>query len=133
MILFCDEDIGTGVPSALTLVDYNAKSLMGLSMGGQGDTDWLPRVGNRGWLVFSSNKRMLLVESEREAIIQNRVGIVYLTNGEENTARVLWLLLVKWKWLEEIDQNTPKPFAYFISPTGRISRSYNYRGRQLSL
>ena len=124
MKLLCDEDVGTRVPNALKLVGYNAKSLVGEGLQGEPDTSWLRLAGSRGWLVFSCNKRMLLVEHERQAVMQNQVGIVFLTNGEENVAKVLWLLLVKWKWLEEIDQSLPKPFARFVSPSGRVTTSY---------
>ena len=88
------------------------------------DTEWLAEAGRRGWLVFSSNKRMLRVPAEKAIIIRESVGAVFLTNGEENLPRVLWLLLVKWPWLERIDQAIPRPFVFFLSPTGRVSASY---------
>ena len=67
---------------------------------------------------------MLEVPEEREVIIQEKVEMVFLTNGEERLPTVLWLLLVKWRWLERIDSTAPRPFAYFLSPTGRVSTSY---------
>jgi hypothetical protein len=124
VILLCDEDIGTHVPRALTLVGRDARSLFQQGWRGTPDTYWLAQAGRLGWLVFSSNKKMLRVPSERAVIQGERVGIVFLTNGEENLARQLWLLLVKWPWLEEIDCNLPRPFARFLSPTGRVSDSY---------
>ena len=124
MILLCDEDIGTHVPRALTLVERDARSLFQMGWQGTADTWWLTKAGRLGWLVFSANKKMLRVPIEREAIQRERVGIVFLTNGEEYLARQLWLLLVKWPWLEYIDCNLPRPFAKFLSPTGRVSDSY---------
>jgi hypothetical protein len=124
VILLCDEDIGTNVPKALTLVERDARSLFQMGWAGKPDTWWLTQAGRLGWLVFSCNKKMLRVPTERQAIQDERVGIVFLTSGEENLARQLWLLLVKWPWLEEIDCNLPRPFARFLSPTGRISDSY---------
>ena len=67
---------------------------------------------------------MLLAKEERETLINHKVGIVYLTNGEEYVAKVLKLLLVKWDNLIEIDTYTPKPFALFMSPNGKISTKY---------
>jgi hypothetical protein len=61
-------------------------------------------AGEKGWLVFSNNIRMLRTKAEKEAIIQNNVGIVFLTSGDEYIRRVLWLLLIKWRWLERIDE-----------------------------
>ena len=62
---------------------------------------------------------MLRVPEERNTIIREKVGIVFLTDGEEHLDKVLWLLLVKWDWLSFIDQNEPKPFAFLLSPSGR--------------
>ena len=124
MILLCDEDIGTKVPQALTLVGRDARSLAQQGWRGKPDTWWLAQAGHLGWLVFSSNKRMLRVPSERAVIQKEHVGIIFLTNGEEQLATQLWLLLVKWPWLEDIDCLMPRPFAKFLSPNGRVSDSY---------
>ena len=59
---------------------------------------------------------------EVNTIIEEKVGIVYLTSGEEHIDKVLWLLLVKWKWLEELDKNEQRPFAYFLSPKGQVKK-----------
>ena len=93
MILLCDEDIGTGVPKALTLVGYDARSSWGVGWAGQPDVEWLARAGELGWMVFSSNKKMLLVPNERSVIQQRSVGILYLTTGQDRVANVLRLLL----------------------------------------
>ena len=87
MILLCDEDIGTGVPAALTAVGYDARALVRQGWGGRPDVEWLAWAGNAGMLVLSCNKKMLRVPSERQAIIDSNVGIVFLTTGEERPAR----------------------------------------------
>lgn len=122
MILFCDEDIGTRVPDALRLVGYKTFSMKQKGWLSKDDTDWLTKAGQRGWLAFSSNRRMLKVERERMTIIREKVGIVFLTSGEEHPPKVLWLLLVKWPWLELINDTEPRPFAFFLYLNGRVSR-----------
>lgn len=122
MILFCDEDIGTRVPDALRLVGYKTFSMRQKGWLSKDDVDWLTKAGQSGWLAFSSNKRMLKVERERATIIREKVGIVFLTSGEEHLPKVLWLLLVKWPWLEYIDETEPRPFAFFLAPNGRVRR-----------
>ena len=124
MILLCDEDIGTGVPDALKAVGYDAHSMVGMGWQGRPDVEWLALAGNAGMLALSCNKKMLTVLEERQAIIDNRVGIVFLTTGEERPARVLLNLLKKWVTLEQLDLTEPRPFAKFLSPNGRISDSY---------
>ena len=124
MILLCDEDIGTGVPNALYAVGYDAHSIVGRRWQGRQDVEWLAIAGNAGMLVLSCDKKMLTVLSERQAIIDSNVGIVFLTTGEERPARVLLTLLRRWNALEEHDSTTPRPFAKFLSPNGQIKDRY---------
>ncbi len=133
MRLLCDEDIGTRVPTALTLVGCAADSMHQVGWRGRDDVDWIPDAAAEGYLVFSTNKRMLLNTHEREAIVTSGLGIVYLTHGEERLRNVLLLLLRKWAWLERIAEG-PKPFAYFLYPTGRVTSRHRLRnGIALSL
>jgi hypothetical protein len=64
---------------------------------------------------------MLRVASERDVIIREKVGVVFLTKGEEHNAAVLGLLLRKWDTLELLDSTTPRPFARFLSPSGVLT------------
>jgi len=129
VILLCDEDVGTGVPRALSWVDYPAHALYDCGLGGYADEDWLPIAGRGRLLVFSRNKKMLKVRRERQVIINERVGIIFFTSGVEAPASMLRLLLNKWELLEFLDQTEPRPFARFLAPNGRLMRSY--RGVQL--
>ena len=124
MRLLCDEDIGTGVPNALKAVGYDAQALVQLRWGGRPDVEWLAWAGSARMLALSCNKKMLLVPSERQAIISANVGIVFLTTSEERPAQVLLTLLRRWDALEKLDSITPRPFARFLSPNGRLSDSY---------
>ena len=128
MILLCDEDIGTGVPNALTAVGYDARSLRGMSWGGRPDEFWLEIAGRQGWLVLSRNKRMLKVTAERDTIIRERVGVVFLTTGQEHPRTVLLQLLKKWPDLELLWNTTPRPFARFLFANNQLSdRFRDYR------
>ena len=129
MILLCDEDIGTGVPTALTAVGYDARAMYHVGWGGMPDVQWLAWARQAGMLVLSCNKKMLRVPNEHQTIIAANVGIVFLTTGEERPASVLLNLLRKWDSLEELDSSGQRPFAKFLSPNGRLSDSY--RGLRL--
>lgn len=124
MILLCDEDIGTGIPKALTLVDCKAMSLRQLHMEGMSDIDWLAKAGENEWLVFSCNKKILKVPNERETIIREKVGIVFLTNGQEYARRILKLILTKWDTLDLLWNTTERPFARFLSSNGHLTDKY---------
>lgn len=126
MILLCDEQVGTGVPLSLELVGYETHAIVRLGWGGKPDVEWLKLVGPTGWLVFSYNRKMLLVPNERDAIINEKVGILFLTNGTEHPRKVLRLILAKWDALDLIDRTTPRPFARFLSPNGRLSNRFKH-------
>ena len=127
MILLCDEDVGTGIPKALNLVDCKAYSIHGLHWDGKPDTYWLTEAGCREWLTFSYNKKILKVQSERETIIREKVGIVFLTTGQEYSRKVLRLLLAKWEVLEFLWNTENRPFVRFLTPRGHITDKYrNY-------
>ena len=123
MILVCDENLGK-IPVALSLVGRDARHFKTLGWAGKKDVEWLPWVGQAGWLLFSCNKKQLTVPTERDAIIRNKVGAVYLTWGEENPANVLLLLLKRWELLELLWDTTTRPFARFMHPNGRITEKY---------
>lgn len=124
MILLCDEDVGTGIPKALKLVGCEAKYLHRLGLAGKPDPEWLTKAGRSGWLVFSYNKKILKVPSERETVIREKVGIIFLTNGTEYNRIVLRLLLKKWDTFELLWSTVERPFARFLSPNGRLSDKY---------
>ena len=65
---------------------------------------------------------MLKVPDEHDTIVREKVGIIFLTNGEEHIDKVLRLLLVKWAWLKYLDENEQRPFAYFLYPTGQYKK-----------
>ena len=124
MILLCDEDVGTSVPKALNLVGCETRYMRELGWAGKPDVEWLSKAGQNEWLVFSYNKKMLKVPSEREAIIRKKVGIIFLTSGTEYIRNILRLLLTKWDTFELLWATVERPFARFLSPNGRLSDKY---------
>ena len=71
---------------------------------------------------------MLSVPHEKQTIIDHRVGIVFLTTGEENTSNQLKTLLKRWDTLELLHETVPRPFARFIRPNGHMTDKLKYRG-----
>ena len=122
MKLFFDEDVGKGIPEALRLVGVRDVDFIGKGRRvgkGTRDEDWLPYAGRQGALVFSFNTGILVAEGQRELVISERVGIVFLTSGQELARDVLRLILNQWSWLETIDASTTRPFAYLLTMTAK--------------
>ncbi len=125
MRLFFDEDTGRGVPEALRAVgiacEYVSKKFLtkGGIAKGTPDELWIPYAGRKGLLVFSCNKNILKAEAQRQLWIDNKVGGVFLTSGQEKKADMLLLILKRMLWLKEIDEGTARPFAYTTTIHGR--------------
>ena len=130
MILFCDEDIGTHVPMALRLVNYHTFSMKQKGWLSKEDSEWLTIAGQKKWLAFSGNKKILKVPNERETITREKVGIIFLTSGQEKLPEVLRLLLTKWNKLEFIDETEQRPFAYFLYPNGVLTKQSLHKGEK---
>ena len=123
MIPYFDENMGYRIPSALKLL--RLKVIPGVKKeqgGGQDDIAYLKRAGQKGWLAISANKHMLDVQSERDTIISEKVGIVFITDGQMKRPDLMLLLLKKWDWFETIDKEEQRPFAFYLYPSGRTRK-----------
>lgn len=128
MRVFFDEDLGTGVPRALIAVRAPAEEIQYPAVSharvkkGTPDSQWIPWAGANGWLVVSQDLRMLATPVEFELLRDHRVGIVIITSGNLPAHTVLRLLLNRWDWLNQVDSHVQRPFAFLLSPAGRVSR-----------
>ena len=123
MKLFFDENMGTGVPEALRSVgvrDVDFVSNKRRIRKGTADEDWLPYVGQGRMLVISCNKAILEVEAQQALLVAESVGAVFFASGQEKQMAMLRFLLNQFEWLEFIDVNEPRPFAYIVSVSGHI-------------
>lgn len=120
MKLFIDEDTGPGIAKAL--IDVGIRDVEFIGKGRHypkktSDLVWLPYAGDNGKLVLSRNHRILTVDAERELLIAHSVGIVFLP--QHLTAfELLRLVLRRWDWLEQLDAQSVRPFAYYLRRGG---------------
>jgi len=89
------------------------------------DRDWLPDAGANGWLVITRDKRIRTRPKERDAVIQNSVGLFVFVQGENPTKWDYFKLLGKClDQMEQLFLSTPRPFIYVIDKAGSIRRYY---------
>lgn len=133
-MIFFDENMGERMPRALKLVGRPNVSLHVRGWIGMKDPQMLRTIGPKRWLLISANKRILLPGLERNIFLEEGVGAVFLTDGEQYLAKVLSLMLRKWDWLNQVDVETLRPFAYFITPDGRrTTQTYKFHGIELAV
>jgi hypothetical protein len=119
--LFVDQDTGPGIAKALRAVnerdiDYPGKDR--LIQWGDPDSKWLEYAGGENRMVLSRNHRLLDSPAEVQLLINHRVGIVFLPQHME-ARDLLHLVLSRWHWLEQIEANEPRPFAFRVYSRGR--------------
>jgi hypothetical protein len=83
--LFFDEDTGRGVPEALRAVGIPCEYVSRKFPIAKGTPDelWIPYAGAKRLLVISCNIGILKAEAQRRLWIENEVGGVFLTTGQE--------------------------------------------------
>jgi hypothetical protein len=124
---FFDEDMAARVPEALIKVqvpDYkgieyprpSANSLIAL---GTKDPEWLPKIGDAGYMVISKNFHMLGNPAEFDLIVKHKVRVVYLVAGQELPWVQLRMVIQNWEWIRQQDAATG-PQAWLLYPTGHV-------------
>lgn len=82
------------------------------------DTDWLPVVAARGWLVISRDHNIRENIAERRAVREHGAKMVALAGGD---ARTKWgqleLVMGHWQRIEQLADEAG-PFIYLASRSG---------------
>lgn len=85
---------------------------------GAKDTDWVPEVAARGWLIVTRDFNIRKNLAERRAVLNHGAKMVALS-GED--ARFTWpkleLFMRNWRRVEEI-ASEPGPFIYLMGASG---------------
>ena len=121
--LFFDQNIGPGVPRILRELgprEFNYRALVdeypdALRRGQHvDDVEWLPRVGERGWLAITRDLRILVVADERRALIEGRARVVFLRPGNSPRRAMASFVVSRQAWLQRIYDEVPPPFACIV-------------------
>lgn len=65
---------------------------------GIGDTDWIPIVGDRGWVVITNDKRIRTRPAEAELAIAHRLRVVHLHGAVGSGAPWAQLVRLASRW-----------------------------------
>lgn len=127
MKLFFDEDMGSRIPKAVKSLEAPCESVVYPSNYdpirlGTKDPEWLPWVGENGYLAISTNRHILEMPSEFELIPRYSVGIIFLDYGSYRLWEVMSWIIRRWEWLELVDRTIPRPFVYVTGVIGTPAR-----------
>jgi len=122
-MIFIDRSIPRGVADALKKVREDVRWLEDEFSHDTKETDWLPEIGRRGWLVVSRDKKIRTRPGERRALLDAGVGCFILAQ-KQNLTRwdYLKLLATTLDEMERVFANTERPFIYAVGRTGQFRR-----------
>ena len=125
MILFFDRDVGTALPKALQLLQFD-RHYHELHYhqqhfpGNCPDDVWLPEVGRRGWTVIGHDSHHHTEESELSAVKQYSIGCFYLWGAEAKRWEKLRCFARAYDRIVQAESSTTRPFIYRVTKAGLL-------------
>jgi hypothetical protein len=95
----------------------------GLFKDSESDDSWLQFVGNRGWIVFTQDRKFHKAgfENEISAIKQFNVGCFYLWGSRDTSEKKATVFLKALDRIRYAIANTQKPYIYDVSKSGQLT------------
>lgn len=121
-MIFIDRSIPKSVAEALKKVRDDIVWLEDVFNHRTKETEWLPEVGQRGWIVISRDKKIRTRPGERRILQESNVGCFIVAQKQNPTRwQYLKLLAATLDRIEETYEATPRPFIYKIDSAGRLT------------
>jgi hypothetical protein len=122
-MIFIDRSIPKHVAEALQKVRDDVEWLEPRFRRDAKEHEWMSEAGAGGWLCISRDKHIRTRPGERRALIEHSVGLFYLTQKQPLTKwDYLRLIVLTLDRMEELFQETERPFLYGVGRTGEIRR-----------
>jgi predicted nuclease of predicted toxin-antitoxin system len=118
-ILYVDECLGRGIALRLQSEGHEAKPFD--EFAGKRDVDFLPIIGERGWVLVTKDKNIRRNQLEVEAILNAGVRAFVITATNLNHQQIADLVSKAIPRIARISQQRG-PFVYNITSTGIVSQ-----------
>jgi len=86
---------------------------------GTEDTEWLPFVGERGWVLLTKDKRIRYNELEKAAVRQHKIREFYFSSGNYSGAEMADMLIAALRDMARIFRRQKPPFIASITKSGK--------------
>ena len=121
MILLCDGNISPLIVEQINRLGYVALSFRDLGWLGASEERWMPLASQMAdTLILTYDLNIFRRDQQRSRIVNNNVGVVFLIAANETFSSKIRLITSSIAELEELHNNTPRPFAWFLYPDGRL-------------
>lgn len=119
-VFFSDENLGRHVfpgrlrEAGVTLEVHNDHFPQGTP-----DTDWLPEIGRRGWILLTIDARLRYNRLEQRAILKHGVAAFVFTGGATHADKATAFLKARRRVERLLSRQAP-PFIAKIHNSGRV-------------
>ena len=122
LTLYFDRNIGRAVPEALKTLHLPVEHQWDHFKPEESDDIWLRVVGERGWIVFTHDRRLHTRAVELAAIMRWDVGCFYLWGAESSRWEKMRCFARAYDAILEACKNTARPFVYRIENRGTLKQ-----------
>lgn len=122
MTFFFDNNISPNMAHAMALLDgeCNIIHLQDQFQDGTKDKDWLPQVGDNGYILVTRDRRITKRRAELETYKRHKVGAFILTGKNLGIWAQVKQLILAWENMKRFAEKTQRPFAFQIRSKGKI-------------
>lgn len=120
-VYFCDENLGRlKFPQRLRDENVRVEIYREHFAPGTPDSEWLPTIGERGWVLLTVDTRLRYNRLEQDAIMQNRLAVFVLIGGKTHTEKADVFLKARRR-IERLLAKQQPPFIAKVYADGRVS------------
>ncbi len=115
LTLFFDRCVGLRVPKALRIVRPPVVVKDHQQVGFDGNTpddEWLAKVGQKGWVVVTQDRKFHKQEAEIAAVHAHGVRCFYLHGGSDPAWTTFRNLVIALPRIIDLAEREPAPFIY---------------------
>jgi len=122
-VLYLDENLHNCKPILEALVQHGVRHERHCQHFAPGteDTEWLPLVGEKGWVLLTKDKRIRYNELEKLAVRQHKIREFYFSSGNYSGVEMAEMLIAALRDIARIYRKENPPFIASIPKSGRVS------------
>ena len=121
-VLFLDENLHNCQPilDVLSAAEIHCERHVDHFAPGTPDNEWLPYVGQRGWVLLNQDRRIRYNELEKRALLRFRLRVFVYTSGTQSGKEMAETLRLALPKLRRVCRKSTGPFIASITKSGTV-------------
>jgi hypothetical protein len=127
--LFTDRCLGCNdVPTALRQAGLLVEIHKAHFNSDAADEEWIPAVGQRGWIALTKDKSLRSRQSLVAAVLKSNTAVFVLTSASTTGSQNVAAFIAAIPDLLELCARFPKPFLAQVTGAGKVSITLSHQG-----